>query len=594
MKRTAFLKVTALLLALITALTLMTACEGNGNGNGSGGENGNGDGNTNTAPTYDLTGYTLVRCDDLSSKATEYFAKVKQALLDSVGVDLSVNIDVDFDETEKEILVGNTNRKESLETIKYLENKNEKESYAIRFYPNKIVITGTDDASTLRAMQVFVKEYVNVSQKGSGINISAGNQKLGIYDADSIVTLKNGTEISIDYVSPVIEVTQRYTLPDGTYFIPQSGSYPAITQLNYQSNEEYNGRLIAIYSGGATVDTTNGDGNVMMSDDDGLTWSCIARPREVLYPALSARASMAHVYELPAQVGDMPAGTLLYSYNSVNYDNNNNGINGKSILAVWRSLDGGYTWEEYVIIDEARGIKEGIWEPFMIYCEEDQYLYCFYSDDSDPDHDQKLSYKRSKDGVNWEGEGGKIGTGTGKDVEPVDVVAINDFSYRPGMAVITKMGNGEYFLVYEQFGDWSGCPIYYKKTKDLSDWGDPSDIGTRLKDPANTVNASAPCCAWLPVGGECGTLFVTSKASTNRGYIFVSTDYGETWETIEDPLESDPIKPDGGDRVGYSAGMWVGADNKTLYYINSDNSAKKKDTQVIYFVKMTLFEKIDD
>ena len=115
----------------------------------------------------------------------------------------------------------------------------------------------------------------------------------------------------------------------------------------------------------------------MMSEDKGKTWKALARPTETLCPGLGAVGSMAHIYELPAKVGDMPAGTLLYSYNSVNYDQPN-GLNGRSILAVWRSLDAGYTWEEYVIIDEAKGIKEGIWEPFMIYGEEDGYLYCFY------------------------------------------------------------------------------------------------------------------------------------------------------------------------------------------------------------------------
>ena len=403
-----------------------------------------------------------------------------------------------------------------------------------------------------------------------------------MYDKESLVTLSNGTEISIDHVSAVIE-SQKYTLDTGETFVP-TGSYPSITELRYQQNPENNGKLIATFSMGFQTGSAAGSGTVAMSENQGKTWKIIARPKEVLYPKLSAQGSMAHIYELPAQVGEMPAGTLLYSYNSVDYKTEGKGLEGQSILAVWRSFDAGYTWEEYVIIDEAYGISEGIWEPFMIYSEEDGYLYCFYSDDSDPDHDQKLGYKRSKDGVHWEGEGGKIGTGTGKDVEPVDVVAIDDPKWRPGMAVITKMGNGEYFLVYEQFGDWSGCPIYYKTTKNLADWGDASDPGTRI----TSKMVSAPACAWVDVGGECGTLFVTSKISSNAGYIYVSTDYGKTWETIEDPLESDPIKSSG-DRVGYSAGLWVGADGRTLYYINSDNSKSVPTAQVIYCVKMTLY-----
>jgi len=228
----------------------------------------------------------------------------------------------------------------------------------------------------------------------------------------------------------------------------------------------------------------------------------------------------------------------------------------------------------------------------MIYSEEDGYLYCFYSDDSDPDHDQKISYKRSKDGVNWEGEGGKIGTGTGKDVEPVDVVAIDKFKYRPGMPVITKMGNGEYFLVYEQFGDWTGCPIYYKKTRDLSDWGDVSDIGTLIKAKTGEVLSSSPACVWLDVGGECGTLIVTAKQGSNKGYMLVSFDYGETWEKIDNPLVGQPIitNGSGNDRVGYSPAFWLSTDGKTVYYLNSINDARNPtETRVMGFARLTIY-----
>ncbi len=74
-----------------------------------------------------------------------------------------------------------------------------------------------------------------------------------------------------------------------------------------------------------------------------------------------------------------------------------------------------------------------------MYCEEDGYLYCFYSDDTGStasgSHDQTIVYKRSKDGVTWS--------------NAVEVIACTDSRWRAGMPVITKMGNGEYFLVFE-------------------------------------------------------------------------------------------------------------------------------------------------
>ncbi len=408
-----------------------------------------------------------------------------------------------------------------------------------------------------------------------------------ICENKNMIKAKNGTAFCVEYISAVIDPGAKYDLA-GEEFVPSYGSYPSITELGYQKDPANNGKLIAI----ASVTTEVGDKTtlacVLMSEDQGKSWECISRPREILRPELKSVGSMAHIYELPADLGDMPAGTLLYSYNSVNYGTMEDRKSGNSILAVWRSFDCGYTWEEYVIIDEAGGIREGIWEPQMYYCPEDGYLYCFYSDDSDPDHDQKIVYKRSKDGVHWEGEGGKIGTGTGMDVEPVDMVAIDKFDYRPGMPVVTKMGNGEYFMVYEQFGDWNGCPIFYRKTRDLSDWGEPNDIGTRIQSEDGSIMMSAPSCIWISQGGECGTLIVTSKISSNNGFIMLSFDYGETWEKIEDPLASkatEALKR----RIGYSASFWPCSDGKSIYYINSTNApSDPENKQMVAFAKITI------
>lgn len=406
------------------------------------------------------------------------------------------------------------------------------------------------------------------------------------------IKTKNGAELTVEYRSVVLDPKNRHLVNKGEPFVANHASYPAITELCYQSDAKNNGKLITTLSATAVEGDSSTVACVMMSEDKGRTWECIARPKEVLFPELSSVGSMAHIYELPVKIGDMPAGTLLYSYNSVNYGNREDRKSGHSILAVWRSFDCGYTWEEYVVIDEAGGILEGVWEPFMTYCKEDGYLYCIYSDDSDPDHDQKISYKRSKDGVNWEGEDGKIGTGTAIDVEPVDMIAMDFFECRPGMPVVTKLGNGEYFMVYEHYerapGPGSGCPIRYKKTRDIANWGDPNDCGTLIKDDEGRVMYSAPCCVWSPSGGEYGTIIVTAKSASNQNRILLSFDYGETWESVEDPLGS-KVTDKVGNRLGYSAGLWLSQDKKYVYYVNSTNSENDPEgAQMISFAKLSI------
>ena len=266
---------------------------------------------------------------------------------------------------------------------------------------------------------------------------------------------------------------------------------------------------------------------------------------------------MAHIYELPAQVGDMPAGTLLYSGNSVNYSY-------KSHIGVWRSFDAGHTWEEYTIVARAGGLKEGVWEPVMWYEESDGYLYCFYSDDSDPAHDQKLVYKRSKDGKSWS--------------TVYDVCTFDDPAARPGMFAMTKMSNGEYFMVYEYCGGRS-CHIHYKKTKDITDWN-PTDPG-KLLQVGDYHIGSAPWCVWTPVGGECGTLIATGMWEAAGGdgthRMFVSFDYGETWTTMANPLPYDSSnRMTSDDHVGYSPSFFVSSDPSVIYYINTTNTNDPK------------------
>lgn len=260
----------------------------------------------------------------------------------------------------------------------------------------------------------------------------------------------------------------------------------------------------------------------------------------------------------------MPAGTLIYSANSVNYDY-------KSHIGVYRSYDCGKTWEEFVIVAAGGGLGEGVWEPVMFY--DDGYLYCFYSDDSHPRYDQRIVYKRSKDGVRWE--------------NAIPVCAFDKFEDRPGMPIITKMSNGEFFLVYEYCGSGE-TKIYYKTTKDITKWN-PTDPGTLLEanvEGKSYTAGSSPSCVWTPAGGECGTLLATGRRQyggdgTNR--VFVSFDYGKTWDTMENPLPYDWYNSlDLTDRIGYRPIMVLGADPSVIHYVNTTDTPGRRVSRIQY------------
>ncbi len=497
--------------------------------------------------------------DNIIAKAERIASAIERKL----GREIRVVSDKGATSADKLIIVGQSNLVTS-DTMLKLSKHDAADAFIMDFTKNSIVLCGKTESSTLRAGEYFIEKYIDTLGSGeSKIDLSLGRTQIKTY------MNVGGVDIVIETVSSVFDVKPGVNT-DGLYpSRVNTAHYPSIIELNY--NGENNGKLIAIFCLSDTP-TVAGDpdtnGCVMESDDGGLTWKMIARPEEVFDTSIVG-ISMAHLYELPVAVGDMPAGTLLYSGNSVDYER-------KSHIAIWRSFDCGYTWEEYVIIDEAGGTREGIWEPYVWYEESDGYLYCFYSDDSDPAHDQKLVYKRTVDGVNWS--------------EAEEVCAFESEKARPGMFIMTKMGNGEYFMVYEYYEGGKGR-VYYKTTTDVSEWSAES-VGTLLTDETGYTVKGAPFCIWTPFGGENGMLLVTGKEDIDGGQrhlVFVSFDYGKNWTTMENPLPYDiSIAVRGTNRIGHSPSFIVSSDPSVIYYVNTTVIAET-GYQRIEFAKMKIY-----
>ncbi len=354
------------------------------------------------------------------------------------------------------------------------------------------------------------------------------------------ITAANGTKLIVDLQSTIFQ-SPANTWGNGT-------NYPTVIQLQHQGSRQ--GVLLTTFevadSGLAGRPTCF---RIIESTDDGKTWKKISEVTETLDLSLEACWNP-QLYELPAPLGDLPAGTLLLAGVSIDPAQK-----VKSQISLWISTDGGRHWTQKSIVAQGKGVEEGgVWEPFLLW--EEERLYCFYSDETMNGHDQAIVYRTTEDGTGWS--------------DPVPVVAAENPLWRPGMVGITRMGNGKYFMVYEVFGDWEGCPIYYKTTRSLTDWN-ASEIGTRLTATDGYSVGSAPCCLWTPAGGACGTLLVTAvygSASPNK--LLVSFDYGKTFEALDNPL------PYTDGRGGYSASLFLSADGKTVYYANNVDSVRDK------------------
>ena len=502
--------------------------------------------------TGKLDGYTVVYPGFAPASVKESAIKYAAAIGCEAKADKGASGNY-ADNGEPQILVGDTDRPESTAAKDALtaSGSKRKYNYSVTITDNnRIVIVGDKPDAIAQAVSDITERYTEKRDDGAYITLTKEQGLSYGYDLP-MITASNGVRFRTELVTELLT-------PDPAKVGYKGSQYPTVIKLEHQKNESSNGIMLA------TMEYFNTSGEngfrMLRSDDGGESWKQAAIVSETIDKSLTQHWEP-HLFELPVQVGDMPAGTVLLSGTTID-----GASKVKSHITIWRSFNQGKSWEQYSIVAEAGGLKEGLWEPCIIY--ENGMLYCFYSDDSDPKHDQKLSFRKSTDGVNWG--------------DATDICALADFSCRPGMVSVAKMGNGKYFLPYEMYSpeDTHG-EVYFKITDNLDgDWK-PEEKGTMLKSVTKggaSIIASAPWCAWIPAGGECGTLFVAANLGCEK-YLYVSFDYGESFEAIENPIPY-------GNYSGYSPFFFPESDGKTMLYAQTWNYHEKYNA--IRFAKIRI------
>jgi hypothetical protein len=200
------------------------------------------------------------------------------------------------------------------------------------------------------------------------------------------------------------------------------------------------------------------------------------------------------LFELPVQVGSMPAGTLLWA-GSVGQNSTTQPMQ----IRIYQSANGGATWSylsNCATATTPRNIGGGLWEPqFEIAA--DGSLVCFYSDETQPGHSQLIHQVRSGDGINWR--------------DAAFTVASTNPSDRPGMPVVTRLPTGLYFMTYEICGS-QACAAYSRTSSDGWNWGNSANIGTRIVTADGQWLEHAPVNAWAPSAlSPNGTILVVGQ-----------------------------------------------------------------------------------
>ncbi|MBQ8742017.1 MAG: exo-alpha-sialidase [Clostridia bacterium] len=338
-------------------------------------------------------------------------------------------------------------------------------------------------------------------------------------------------------------------------------TYGKIIKLEH--NGENNGILIATNENSETKNWA-----LYRSYDDGDSWEEFSSIPDSIntdcFPGYQP-----YMIELPTDMGDYKKGTILYS--GCSYSGT------KTNIVLFASRDLGVSWEGVCNIGMGGGYNQGgwtsqgVWEPFMYFDDESGKLYCYYSDEQNPEHNQRLICKYSTDVVNWS--------------EEIDVLTLKEL--RPGMIAFTKMGNGKYAMVYEMVNFDPHAQVHIKFSDSLESW-EPTERGKPVLNAQGGGLAGAPAIAWTPDGGECGTLMITAvydwKTDTaTQCALFVSYDYGETFMSVENPI---PAMPNSSVRSGYSSGFFVDKDGY-VYYVNDPEYDKGAVCEKLVFAKLS-------
>jgi len=305
--------------------------------------------------------------------------------------------------------------------------------------------------------------------------------------------------------------------------------YARAVELNYSG--ENNGKMYATferYNPGARSFP------IYESTDGGVTWAKITDITDQVNGW--EMKFQPHLYELPQQIGSMPAGTLICA--GVSCPPNNS----QTKIDLYKSNDLGRNWSFVGSVAtggvaNSDGTQDPIWEPFLLVA--NNKLICYYSDETDPAHNQKIVHKTSTDGSTWSAAVNDVALGT---------------TLRPGMPTLAKMANGQYIMTYE-IVNATGLPCHYKISSDPESWN-PSNSGTKIN------NGGSPYIVAL----SSGKLVMNNQ---NSGSVYTNVTNGTgTWTAVSTPMGigySRALVPLANGELFIISGGWLTTRNNVTY-----------------------------
>jgi hypothetical protein len=299
--------------------------------------------------------------------------------------------------------------------------------------------------------------------------------------------------------------------------------YARVVRLSHNADATKNGNIVVA----VTAFPSSGTEASIYSSADGVTFAKIGA---VTDSDFSGGLCCGTLYELPSQVGTLPAGTLLWS-GSVGQTSKTQPMQ----LKVYASEDQGKSWS--YLSNCATGTNPGttgggLWEPQFTVAS-DGALVCIFSDETVAGHSQLLRQVRSYNGLTWQ--------------DSTYTVASTVQADRPGMAVVTKLPSSLYFMSYELCGP-AACTVFTRTSTDGWGWGDATNMGNRVVTADGSWLEHAPTNAWAPSASSNGTILLVGQMMFNNSGAVASgngitiltnhsADVTGTWSTMPAPVK---------------------------------------------------------
>jgi hypothetical protein len=361
--------------------------------------------------------------------------------------------------------------------------------------------------------------------------------------------------------------------PNATTNPDEMASYEHAIRL--QHSGDANGTILATFERQGTGTNPGPGWPIYRSTDDGASFQKIAHVAPAGFP--TGNALQPNLLELAQPVAGYPAGTLLLAAET--------GAGSTLAMQVYRSTDHGVTWQYASDIELYTGGANRPWEPFLIQLD-DGRIVAYYSEEVQPGptYQQNIMRKVSTDGgQTWAGK-----QGVWVSNNPVD---------RPGMATVTRMGNGQYAMAVELCGGGAPgdyCRARVKFSSDGLTWGSPADMGIRplSKNGQHPLHGN-PVVSWTSAGGPNGMLILSgrdlmqslslpdNRAGGHGQTLLVNYNYGQGdwYELIA------PIPWTGGatwTQAGYRNAVLPSADGTKLLYLVANYTGAGRRNRIAY------------